>query len=264
MTTQMPPASHDDYPRPRCGNMVSGGGMMSSYPCWIEVGESGGAHDGPCAAVEVPSTVRSRQAWENEQKGLPSGARLVEDVPSPSTEPSRSVPRDGHDQPLPTTSDAMPNVQALLRAEVDAREAVGIERYGSPLQPFNGRDTLRDAFEEALDLATYLRGLLAARDLSSEAAVPMLAEVLVEASRKGGNAMDLARAALTWVQGATGEALAIPEEDRPADPAVDGLVDAAQKLLDGASRNDRYASVSVDDMSRLAAALTRVHVAPSG
>jgi hypothetical protein len=46
---------------------------------------------------------------------------------------------------------------ALVRADLEARELVGIERYGTPLQPFNGRDAVRDAYEEALDLACYLK-----------------------------------------------------------------------------------------------------------
>lgn len=36
------------------------------------------------------------------------------------------------------------------------RAMIGKERYGTFLQPFNGRDALLDAYEEALDLATYL------------------------------------------------------------------------------------------------------------
>lgn len=36
------------------------------------------------------------------------------------------------------------------------RAFIGRERYGVFLQPHNGRDALQDAYEEALDLATYL------------------------------------------------------------------------------------------------------------
>ena len=39
------------------------------------------------------------------------------------------------------------------------RRALGIARYGTPLQLDNGRDMRRDAREEALDLAVYLWGL---------------------------------------------------------------------------------------------------------
>lgn len=67
------------------------------------------------------------------------------------------------DQPLPVINDA-PSVQSMVRADLDAREQVGISRYGTALQPHNGRDALRDAYEEALDLACYLRQAIAERD----------------------------------------------------------------------------------------------------
>lgn len=60
------------------------------------------------------------------------------------------------DQPMPTPNDH-PSIQGLVRADLEQREQVGIQRYGTPLQPHNGRDALRDAYEEALDLACYLR-----------------------------------------------------------------------------------------------------------
>jgi hypothetical protein len=47
--------------------------------------------------------------------------------------------------------------QAQLVAAVEARKALGLERYGTLLQAFNGRDCVRDAREEALDLVQYLR-----------------------------------------------------------------------------------------------------------
>ena len=34
---------------------------------------------------------------------------------------------------------------------------MGIEKYGTVLQPNNGRNALVDAYQEALDLAVYLR-----------------------------------------------------------------------------------------------------------
>lgn len=52
------------------------------------------------------------------------------------------------------------NVQACVRADLEDREQLGIRRYGTPLQPHNGRDALRDAYEEALDLACYLKQVL--------------------------------------------------------------------------------------------------------
>lgn len=47
-------------------------------------------------------------------------------------------------------------VPAELVADCKARDALGRERYGTPLQAHNGRDALTDAYQEALDLCVYL------------------------------------------------------------------------------------------------------------
>jgi hypothetical protein len=43
-----------------------------------------------------------------------------------------------------------------VTTDLRKRAEIGKERYGTYLQPFNGRDALLDSYEEALDLATYL------------------------------------------------------------------------------------------------------------
>lgn len=68
------------------------------------------------------------------------------------------------EQPLPTKNDG-PCIQDLVIEDINARKLVGIQRYGTVLQPNNGRDALRDAYEEALDLAQYLKQALVERDL---------------------------------------------------------------------------------------------------
>ena len=45
--------------------------------------------------------------------------------------------------------------------DMQARDRVGRERYGTPLQPFNGRDPMVDAYQEALDGCVYLRQSIA-------------------------------------------------------------------------------------------------------
>jgi hypothetical protein len=52
----------------------------------------------------------------------------------------------------------------MVLADMAARDAEGRRKYGVPLQPHNGRDALRDAYEEALDLCVYLRQALYERD----------------------------------------------------------------------------------------------------
>ncbi len=58
---------------------------------------------------------------------------------------------------LPPKTNNRAAIWPLVIADMQARDAVGRERYGTPLQPFNGRDALMDAYEEALDLCAYLR-----------------------------------------------------------------------------------------------------------
>lgn len=67
------------------------------------------------------------------------------------------------DQPPPTPN-GQPAVWDLVIADMRERDRVGRERYSTPLQPLNGRDALVDAYQEALDLAVYLRQAIAERD----------------------------------------------------------------------------------------------------
>lgn len=62
------------------------------------------------------------------------------------------------EQPLPTPG--VVDVAPLVIEDMKARMQVGIERYGRPLQTFNGRDSSRDAYEEILDLAVYHRQMV--------------------------------------------------------------------------------------------------------
>lgn len=52
----------------------------------------------------------------------------------------------------------------LVIQDMLSRDQLGRHRYGIPLQPFNGRDALKDAYQEALDLCVYLRQVLYERD----------------------------------------------------------------------------------------------------
>lgn len=66
-----------------------------------------------------------------------------------------STVRDpNRDQPLPTPGHQP--VQAALIDAIAERRNYGIRKYGRPLETHNGRDSLTDAWEEALDLLTYL------------------------------------------------------------------------------------------------------------
>lgn len=92
------------------------------------------------------------------------------------------------DQPLPVEN-GLPFVQALMQADLDLelsrygidpdivriigrlkesvelRRRLGEKRYGvAGLQPFNGRDMLRDAFEEVVDACVYVKALACERE----------------------------------------------------------------------------------------------------
>jgi hypothetical protein len=62
--------------------------------------------------------------------------------------------REG-DQPLPV--DGQRDVISDLIAALQARLAIGIKRYGRPLQTFNGRDAHQDELEEFVDGWAYRR-----------------------------------------------------------------------------------------------------------
>ena len=59
------------------------------------------------------------------------------------------------DQPQPHGAGA--DIAGLVSADIEARAQTGAARYGERLMPYNGRDALVDAYQEALDLAMYLR-----------------------------------------------------------------------------------------------------------
>lgn len=66
-------------------------------------------------------------------------------------------------QPDPIHND-LPAVWDLVVRDMNERNIEGTKKYGTPLQPFNGRDPLVDAYQEALDLVVYLRTAIYERD----------------------------------------------------------------------------------------------------
>lgn len=62
-------------------------------------------------------------------------------------------------QPKPRKNKSKPIVDLVIR-DMKARKALGKKRYGTFLQANNGRNGLQDAYEEALDLAIYIKQVL--------------------------------------------------------------------------------------------------------
>lgn len=67
-------------------------------------------------------------------------------------------------------------IRDMVCEDLDARKKVGLERYGTLLRPHNGRDMLRDLYEELMDASAYARArLMEAPEDGLE--WPLLAEV---------------------------------------------------------------------------------------
>lgn len=74
------------------------------------------------------------------------------------------LPETVHLEQPPPVPNEKPAVWDLVLTDMQARDAEGRRKYGTPLQPHNGRDALVDAYQEALDLAVYLRQAIYERD----------------------------------------------------------------------------------------------------
>jgi hypothetical protein len=70
-----------------------------------------------------------------------------------------------HEEQQRPTPNGSVHIHDLVSQDHQDRKALGTERYGTPLQADNGRDALRDAYEESLDLSVYLRQAMEERNL---------------------------------------------------------------------------------------------------
>lgn len=72
-----------------------------------------------------------------------------------------------------------PDCWELVLADMRERRLVGIEKYGKPVRPDNGRDALTDAYQESLDQCVYLRQAIEQKRAAEvEAAIPSMAEII--------------------------------------------------------------------------------------
>ena len=67
------------------------------------------------------------------------------------------------EQPTPKPTQGRPIWETVIE-DMRHRDHMGRAKYGVPLQAGNGRDALKDAYEEALDLCVYLRQAIEERD----------------------------------------------------------------------------------------------------
>lgn len=62
-------------------------------------------------------------------------------------------------EPKPTESGTKAVWETVI-ADMQERDASGLRKYGTRLRPFNGRDSMVDAYQEGLDLVVYMRAKL--------------------------------------------------------------------------------------------------------
>ena len=74
-------------------------------------------------------------------------------------------------EPMPLPNEGEEAVWDLVIADMRERDRIGTANYGQRLTAGDGRDSLIDAYQEALDLAVYLRKEIRERDLSRRAEV---------------------------------------------------------------------------------------------
>jgi hypothetical protein len=80
-------------------------------------------------------------------------------------------------QTLPVYNPTLPSVWDLVIDDMRERDLLGRAKYGTPLQPHNGRQSLIDAYQEALDQVVYLRTEIEERKrLSVEAEIVVKAD----------------------------------------------------------------------------------------
>lgn len=148
----------------------------------------------PVIPREVIDEVRRAEAEQNAEDGLavlyrdehivlkwlPDGAYMLEHpdgVMGQRVEPGW-IDVSGDDVVVPTKQrpgdqvlpliNGMRDAQSQMAEDILERRSVGISRYGTPLQPFNGRNTILDLYEELLDAAVYARTLLTMREATRE------------------------------------------------------------------------------------------------
>jgi hypothetical protein len=56
------------------------------------------------------------------------------------------------------------SITDMVIEDLRGREKVGFETYGVPLLPHDGRDSMRDLYEELLDAAQYIRKVMEERE----------------------------------------------------------------------------------------------------
>ena len=77
----------------------------------------------------------------------------------------------------PPKSNSRPACWDRVIQDMHDRDSVGFARYGTRLQPFNGRDALVDLYQELLDAVVYTRQEMSEREAARSAVRRLLGAV---------------------------------------------------------------------------------------
>ena len=121
-----------------------------------------------CGREKAPDSIvcKTHKGLERfaEAPNLGMARRLNDATPAEWDAASATARRiDATAQPKPVPA-VGPALWDLVTEDMRNRDTFGKHKYGLRLQAHNGRDFLADAYQEALDLAVYLRGIMYERD----------------------------------------------------------------------------------------------------
>lgn len=113
--------------------------------------------------------------WEMSDDGV---CVICSEMDEEEQQKIRRIIHGDNEQAAPVKNDSKP-IWEMVIEDMRERDNLGRKRYGTPLQANNGRDALRDAYEEVLDLAVYLKQEIEERKIMriiTESLVPSISE----------------------------------------------------------------------------------------
>lgn len=113
-----------------------------------------GNYQPPYEECDCGEDEREQRQREVNETSLVGGRKGYDPHGSMNSWEGRRIATDP--QPPPQPGDNV-EVVTLVMADLALRKQQGLKKYGTTLQPHNGRDPLIDAYQEALDLCQYLR-----------------------------------------------------------------------------------------------------------
>lgn len=115
-----------------------------------------------CAVAGILDDFRRARAWLA-AAGIEFGSSLLDELRADRAEPA-ILPGETTKPSPPDPSGVRPEMWDLVQADMRERDHFGRRHYGQPIDPNDGRDWQREAYEELLDAAIYQRTALYKRD----------------------------------------------------------------------------------------------------